>query len=226
MPSARTTRLNIVLTDDRYPAARSPISVLFNDDAWCCIIECRCSLKRRPHIRRRFGRRIIRRLPKVPVQTAAPAAVRTLPVPPSERKIRKLPVPPSRAADTGVKPRTLPTPPPKSSIRGLPTPPPLKPRSVTQPGRPLPLVSFPTTPSVTCSTPMLMQSMSSRASAGGHADEMLLSPLIDWDVVMEEIIYRNSNASSTAPDAKKARREEVVFHGENGSWRASFTRTL
>ncbi len=72
-----------------------------------------------------------------------------------------------------------------------------------------------------------MQSMSSRASAGGHADEMLLSPLIDWDVVMDEIIYRNSNASSTVPDAKKARREEVVIHGKNGSWmRASFTRTL
>ncbi|PBK72881.1 hypothetical protein ARMSODRAFT_953292 [Armillaria solidipes] len=233
MPPARTNKLNIVLTDDRYSAVSSPVSVLFNDDAWCCIIECRCSLKRRPHIRRRFGRRIIRRLPKVPVQTAAAApVVRRLPVPPSERKIRKLPAPPpSRSADTRVKPRTLPTPPPKSTIRRLPTPPPLKPRSVTQPrkvpGRPLPLVSFPTTPSVTCSTPMLMQSMSSRASAGGHADEMLLSPLIDWDVVMEEIIYRNSNASSTVPDAKKARREEVVFHGKNGSWmRASFTRTL
>ncbi|KAK0498437.1 hypothetical protein EDD18DRAFT_1351122 [Armillaria luteobubalina] len=200
MPPARTTRLNIVLTDDRHPAACSPISVLFNDDAWCW----------------------------VPVQTTAPAPVRRLPVPPSERKIRKLPVPPSRAADTGVKPRSLPTPPPKpkSSIRRLPTPPPLKPRSATQPGRPLPLVAFPTTPSVTCSTPMLMQSMSPRPSAGGHADETLLSPLIDWDVVMDEIIYRNSNASSTAPDAKKARREEVVFHGENGSWRASFTRTL
>ncbi|KAK0206219.1 hypothetical protein DFS33DRAFT_569357 [Desarmillaria ectypa] len=236
-------KLNLVFTDDRYTAAHgcpSPVSVLFNDAAWCCIIECRCSLKRRPHIRRHFGRRI-RRLPKIPVpEETAPVkrVVRKLPVPPSEsssssgsgENMRKLPVPPSsvasRSADNGVKPRNLPTPPPSpianvnSTVRPLPTPPSL---SFTQPKeaqkqhvRPLPLESFPTTPSVTCSTPLLMQTMSSRASAGGHADEMLLSPLIDWDVVMDEIIYRHSNASSTL--VPKAQREEVVIHGKNGSW--------
>ncbi|KAK0468012.1 uncharacterized protein EV420DRAFT_1473789 [Desarmillaria tabescens] len=163
MHSPRTLTFTVLTDTTAVHGCPSPSSVLFNDAAWCCadrIFAAVMGAGYEGSLRYQYHQKIQRR-----------GCCGDFPVPPSTESssgsgttIRKLPVPPTSAADStsnGAKPRTLPTPPPSPTanpksepeVRRLPTPPPpplaMNPGSFTQPVRPLPLASFPTTPSVT-----------------------------------------------------------------------------